>query len=217
MNKPKWIVEMRKKPLLCICLFFFTLVNSIVLAQEKKFEFSVGGGLSPFLGPDVMEDFYALGFNVRAGVGYLISPNFTIGGNFVYDSFSVDEPTGFTIDGGTFSVIEILAEGKFYFRPNNSEISTNFYVLGGFGVTRPKISDITISAPDTPSQNFSSITELEFMAALGIGGKFNATSSVGIFAELRLSILFSQGNEVNFPSLEEDEIVYLPITVGFVF
>ncbi|MCH8955718.1 outer membrane beta-barrel protein [candidate division KSB1 bacterium] len=217
MKSPNGGVELKKKPLLYICLFFITLVNSIVLGQEKKIEIRVGGGLSPFLGADVMEDFYKLGFNTGVRIGYMVSPTLAIGGRVAYNSFSIDEPPGFTIDGGTFSVIEILAEGLFYFRPNNSERFANFYVLGGFGITRPKISDITISAFDTPAQNFSSITELEFMAAFGIGGKFNVTSSVGVFAELRLSILLTQGNEVDFPSLEEDEIVYLPITVGFIF
>lgn len=205
-----------KKLALCIFLIFGTLHGSSALAQGKKSEFTVGGGLSLLLTPDSVKDFYNTGFQGVAGFGFKIMSHLLVGGSLSYNNFGLDKtallesvgtPSGSNIDivGGTINLVEILAVVKYYFLSN--EKSPNIYLLGGPGLSWGRISEVTVLIPNQKPFTQNSETDTNFTLAGGLGVRFRVGANTNLFIEGRYSALISGG----------EDLTYVPLKIGVIF
>ncbi|MFQ6116069.1 MAG: outer membrane beta-barrel protein [bacterium] len=204
-----------KKSISYLTILFVIALSTGTFAQGKQYEFAVGGGISVPLGPDEFKDFWNLGFNGNAGIGYFITPQLTIGGNFTFNRFSLDGDKmiedlggaglGISVDGGAISAFEILGVGKYYFSPIGNV--TNFYVLGGVGLGIVKVSEATISAPGIPTETVQSDSESKLLVAGGLGVTFPVGATTNIFVEGRFSLISTEGSNTTF----------LPVRAGIIF
>ncbi len=178
-----------------------------VQAQDRKFEWLVGGGIDSPLGPNEFKDTFQTGWTVKLAGGYYLTPQFTVGANVSINRFAFDEDNFVTIDnpdisGGDLSVFEFAGVGKYYLMPMTKVV--NFYVLGGPGIAHSRISDFKFRNIAGEPVTVEGSNETDFMLTAGAGVKYNVTSRWGVFVEGRYSHLFT----------ESDDTSYLPIRIG---
>ena len=203
-----------KKHLYIIPILF--LFSMLVTAQDKNYEFVIGGGIETPISPSAFSDIFDLGFTGKLAAGYFVSPQLALGANLSYNRFGLNE-SGFmkeigvpvdpnlTISGGDLSIFEFAGVGKYYLMPR--ERSTNFYILGGPGVAVSRIGEITVKSPDGTSTSEDSSSETDFLLTGGIGLKQQLNSNLGLFVEGRYSYIFTA----------DESTSYLPVRIGFIF
>jgi opacity protein-like surface antigen len=190
--------------------------SSAGLAQDRKFEYTFGGGISLLLTPNKVKDFYKTGFQGVVGFGFRIMSNLLIGGSVSYNNFGLDKtallesvgiPSDSNIDvvGGTITLVEMLGVVKYYFWA--SEKSPNFYVLGGPGFSWGRISEVSVLIPNQGPFTQNSQTDTNFTLAGGLGVKFRVGKSTNLFIEGRYSVLISDG----------EDLTYVPLKFGVLF
>ncbi len=178
-------------------------------AQDRRFEWLVGGGIDSPLGPTEFKDTFQTGWTIKLAGGYYLTPQFTVGANVSVNRFAFDEGTFITIDnpeisGNDLSVFEFAGVGKYYLLPQARAV--NVYVLGGPGIAHSRTSDFTFRNVAGEPVTTKGTNETDFMVTAGAGVKYNLTSRWGVFVEGRYSHLFTEG----------DNTAYLPIRIGVV-
>lgn len=195
-----------------LCLAF---AATSAIAQEKKVEFVVGGGIGTPLNPSDFTDAFKIGLDGRIGAGYMLSPQFALGINFGFNNFGLDKnflsnaeqiPAGLDIkiDGGNLRVYEVASMAKWYTMP--SQNATNIYLLGGPGVAFTRISDLTISALGE-TVKLDGENDTNFLLTGGAGIKQRLNNSLSVFLEGRYSHIFASG----------DDASYVPVRIGVTF
>lgn len=204
-----------KKSIFFSIVLCLALAATSAIAQQKKFEFVVGGGIGAPLNPSDFTDAFKLGLDGRIGAGYLLSPQFALGINLGFNNFGLDKdflnnveeiPAGldFKIDGGNLRVYEVASMAKWYTLP--SQNSTNFYLLGGPGVAFTRLSDLTITAVGETIK-LDGENDTNFLLTGGAGIKQRLNNNLSVFLEGRYSHLFASG----------DDASYIPVRIGVTF
>ena len=191
-------------------LIVLFLISSIQFAnaQEKKFEWMIGGGFDSPVGPESFSNEFNTGLTAKVAAGYFIMPRATLGANLSYNRFGFNKgsfTTGTDIDGSDLSIFELTGIGKYYLWPVSR--STDFYVLGGPGMAYSHSSDVTFTNTDGEVITTAGRDETDFMFTLGAGLRFDVTDRWGLFAEGRYSHVFTPN----------DNTTYLPIRAGIIF
>ncbi len=190
--------------------------GSTCLAQDRKMEYTVGGGVSLLLTPESKSDAYNTGFQGAVGFGFKISPHLLLGGSLSYNNFSLDKsalmesvgiPPGSNIDivGGSINLVEVLGVVKYYLL--SAETSPNIYIIGGPGFSWGLITEVTVVIPGQRPFTQNSETDTNFTLAGGLGVKFRVSKSTHLFVEGRYNVLISGGADLTF----------VPLRFGVVF
>lgn len=195
------------------------LIASALFAQDKSFRIMVGGGIGSPATPDQFNDSFNLGVTGQAGVDYAILSHFTIGANFAYNRFGLDQDNflgsiGMTgsdvsLKGGNLNIYEITGLGKYNLMQTASR--TNFYILAGPGVAISKNTNLTLTTPEGTTV-FKSGSESDFILTGGIGAIHKLSPRWSLFAEARYSYIFARNNLNN-----GENASYLPVRVGVTF
>ena len=199
-----------KKYVLSLVVLFLVSMFQLASAQEKKFEWVLGGGLDSPVSPDNFADEFNPGWTAKLAGGYFVTPQLTLGANLSYNRFGFDEgsfitPQSSNISGNDLSILEFIGVGKYYFLPLAR--TTNFYVLGGPGLAYSWTTDFTYTNMDGQVVTTDGDTETDFMLTAGAGVRYNVNDRWGVFVEGRYSHIF----------LENDDRSYLPVRIGLIF
>ena len=207
---------MRKSILGIIVLGVLLITASLAIAQEKKYEVVIGGGIGTPISPNDFTDAFNLGPDGRVGFGYFLTPQLTIGANVGLNRFGLDReyflqqaelPTNSTIeiDGGNILVTEVAGVAKYYMMPQTR--AGNFYLIGGPGMAVARISDFKATSGDT-SVEIEGETDTNFMLTGGAGLTYRFSGAFKLFVEGRYSHIFTGGG---------DDFSYTPVRVGVTF
>jgi opacity protein-like surface antigen len=201
-----------QKAIFSLALLAAILIASMLFAQDKKFEFIVGGGIESPLKPDAFNDGFNLGWTGKLAAGYFLTPQFTVGANLSYNRFGLDKDyflkqvpgTGTKVSGGDLAIYEFAGVGKYYLLDPSR--GTNFYMMGGPGLALSKASDLKVTTSQgTTTEKVD--TESDFMLTGGFGITQQLNSRWSLFFEGRYSYLFT----------ESDNSTYLPVRIGLLF
>lgn len=195
--------------ILAIILFFAFNLN----AQYAKYEVSLAGGLSPYLG-DINKQLLYLpsqsGFGARLGLKYNLNPSVGVRLGLAYltlkgDDKNFETPTwrkarGFTfsnnlIEGSIIAEYDFLAKRRIVKEQTNKKVS--FYGLGGvaFAMHNPTTSFNEPNTVVSETQITSDKAELGRMTSLivplGAGLRYNINNKWAIAGEFSSNIAFN--------------------------
>lgn len=193
--------------LLVIGLFAATAVGQ----EEKKATLSLSGGLSFPSQPRVFSDYWKMGFNFGAGLGYALSPFLSLSGSFDYNNFAFNEEGflkdygisgyGITVSGASATIISVLGNLKVSLTPAMESVSP--YFLGGIGFFSVSTSDVTVSAGGS-SATAKGDSESAFSVLFGAGLDIPAGEATKVFLQVAYGIGFTKVDNTN----------YLPLKAG---
>jgi hypothetical protein len=193
-----------------IALLALGLLASTAFGQEeKRATLSLSGGVSFPSQPSVFSDYWKMGFNFGASLGYALSPFLTIGGSFDYNNFAFDEEGflknlgasgyGITVSGASASIISVMGNLKVSLTP----ASVSPYFFGGLGFSRISLSDATISGGgESATVKFGSNSV--FSVLFGAGLDIPAGKATKVFLQGAYGIGFKENGNTN----------YLPVKFG---
>lgn len=190
------------------------VVSTATAQEEKKLVLSLSGGLSFPSQPQDFSDYWNMGFNVGAGIGYSFSPSLSLGGSFDYSNFSFDADAllhkagfagyGISISGGSASIITVHANLKFSLIPQGASVSP--YLLGGLGFFSLSASDVKVSYQGL-NATVSPGSESAFSIHFGAGLDIPIAQTTDLFLQLAYGIGFTEDKSTN----------YLPVKSGVFF
>ena len=165
-------------------------------------------GISKPFAPDDFQENWRSGFNVGLGLGYNLSPKFEIQGEFLYDTFQLDDNNflnGITdandvfssVTGGEASLYGLYANFK-YLSPLQKNTTLTPYMVGSLGLVSKNIAEMRVMTED---DMYTIPKESQTTAAVGMGLGLeivmgNRTSFV---VEGRFNVLFTDETTVYFP------------------
>ncbi len=129
-----------------LCLIILLLSSGTVLGQgsPKPFNLYLQGGAS--VPQDDFKDMYNYGYHLGGGLGFSLIPRVELVGRGSYHKFSleslervVENQGSISVSGGDLTMIMYGAELKL----NLGVLTTNPYVLGGYGWAKFDFEDVT--------------------------------------------------------------------------
>jgi hypothetical protein len=188
-------------------------LESPVTKNSQKPLLTVNAGFSVPTGPTNFSTYWKPGFNLGFGVGSIVLPSTSMFIRLDYNNFPLDAEgylrangaagSGYTIDGGTVSIITITGNVKVAVGPTTSVVP---YFIGGGGFFNLSQSDITISNSGSYLK-VSIKSEIALTLAGGFGVEIPVDQSTNIFAQISYGVGFNRG----------DHASYMPVKVGAVF
>jgi len=177
---------------------------------------------------------YGIGLGGGIGGYYPIGPNFAIGGNVAYYTYSANYSSNYSFgsisEGTTETVnqsnIEILAAAKYHFEGKDMRP----YLLGGLGVADVSNSGsvttvVSGSSGLNSGSTFPSTSSISPMIQIGGGVEVPAGKDMNFFAEAKLGFIFAGGTsqsvtEYGIPVTQTSPgytFIELPVNVGLDF
>ena len=181
---------------------------SIALPQENKIKpvIYAGGGVGIPMTPSIFSDFWKMGSTFGGGFGLQFNPKSELIARVYYNTFPLDADKllslagvqGASIDGLDFQSLEIFADFKYTFN-GESESKALVYLIGGFGFSNYKFSDVTVSAQgQSISLPASELSESSFAVSSGIGVDIMFSPTMGIFVEPRFTVITTKGESTGY-------------------
>ncbi len=190
-----------------------SVIGTPALAQSGLNVYLGGGGAIP-LDPTEFTDFWELGYNAGAAVGYSFGSGLELIAGIDYSTFSLDGDAllddlgtfGADIDisGGDITMLSLGAGLKFNIGKGGS---FSPYLIGMGGIFTLSISEVTVSSDGLSESAEFEDDETAFGAAFGGGFEMGISSSANLFVESTYRIAFT----------EDESTKYLPIRIGLVF
>jgi opacity protein-like surface antigen len=159
------------------------LMGSIVLPQS----------------PDELKDTWKTGYGGGVGGGYMFTPNMEVIVWLIYNSFSLDVPSGVSASGGTISSFEFIGDLKYIFVSKTQPAKARPYLVVGLGSTAVRLSESNIEGIIVPEAKESAIT-FNFGAGLEVG----LSKTIAAFVEGKYTSI----------STEVESTSYLPFRGG---
>ena len=205
-----------KKYALFILVGFFVVALMTAQAQTTGEKFRLDLTAGPALPTGDFADGYGIGFHVGATFNLPLKGGFVIFGEGRYQSFALDisewgsYPGNVTSSGGTYGAFSLVAGGKYFF-PMQSKIK--IYGLAGLGLFMQSVGDLTVhytistawyTASVTETWSFDSQTDIGVL--FGLGMNYPMSPKLSLVGELRLVVIFTEG----------DSTMFIPLLVGVV-
>lgn len=199
-----------------ITSFLLLALSLTAFAQTPKLEYQIAAGTSAFTGPQSVEQFYQRGFHIAFAVEYPLTKRWNVGGNFNFNWLGLDEqavkrsasvsPNPLTvIDGGNYTLFELLGVASYHLWPRKSKL--NVYAVGAAGAVLNRITDTAVLIPGQPPSSTPGSTKVKFAVAPGLGVKLRISEKIGVFFEGRFNVIVNSGSQ----------ITYFPIKAGILF
>ncbi|MEX1274282.1 MAG: hypothetical protein WEE20_00015 [Bacteroidota bacterium] len=190
--------------------FVLILCSTATVAQEwSPLSFTVAGGASLPTKPQAFADYWSLGFNGGAAVGYSVARAWTLVGSVDYNYFGFDEEqflkalgyedAGLHTSGGAASILTL--SGGIKYALITREDSESPYLIGTVGFFRVTSSDITVS-DDQSSVTFPGDSENAFALLFGAGVDIPSGSNINFFFEGKFGIGFTKNESTTFVSVK---------------
>jgi opacity protein-like surface antigen len=201
------------KRIILVALLVLALAVAASAESQIKPAVYAGGGIGLLSGPTFIKDYWKMGMGFGGGVGFAITPNIEIVGKVFYNQFPLDDdkilqesgaPSGVTIDGLDFRVIEFGADVKYLFTmAPDSKVGP--FLVAGVGASNYKFTDVTVSDPNqsisVPTGQYDA-TDLSFSGGGGV--EFMVSPTIAIWVDARFAYIASEG----------DAISYIPVRAG---
>ena len=199
---------MRK--LTCVLL---TIVAITSLAWSQP-ELYLGGGVAFPAGPSTFKDYWKMGYNGTAGIGFSFAPGLSAIFTASYSSFPIDESgiiakagipsaASVNVDGGTVTALDFAGNIKYSFMPKG----TSLYVVASAGYFSMSASDVTVKVSyggNSTTVTVKTNTESAFSTSIGAGVDVPVGAKIGIFIEGRYAIAFTS----------DESTSYIPVKAG---
>jgi len=180
-----------------------------------------GGGIDLLLSPDLLKDYWKMGYGFGGGVGIQVKPNLELIGRVSFNTFpfdadkfldDMDAPAGVSVDGLDFRSLEFGADMKYIFMSDQANMMFKPFVVAGLGFANIKATDATITAEDEDDIEevhlpFGDASETDFSFNFGGGFDYMFAPKAGAWVDVRYTYIASEG----------DAISYLPIRAGVKF
>lgn len=187
-------------------LFILILCSASTVAQEwSPLSFTAAGGVSLPTKPQAFADYWSLGFNGGAGIGYSVGRAWTLTAGLEYNRFAFDEEqflralgyedAGLHTEGGAASILTLTGGIKYALIPRNDTESP--YLIGMLGYFRVSSSEITVS-DDQSSVTFPGNSENALVLLFGAGIDIPSSSNLNLFLEGKIGIAFTKTETTTF-------------------
>ena len=168
--------------------------------------------------PELFSNRWDRGFNVGGGIGFSLTPHFTLQGYVDYNNLKLNEENLFTeypklgervsVEGGELKLLTISGNVKALLVPPKSTIAP--YVIGGTGFYKQDVSDILITGKLVQVE-LGVASKTTFAVGVGAGLDINLTDTIAFFIEGKYTIGFTE----NFA--DKESIKYVPVKIGLAF
>ena len=200
--------------LIAICVVFAMTQASFAQSQVKRGTLSFNSGFSLPSAPVGFADYWKTGFNFGAGLEYPLSPKVIFQGCFDYNNFPLNEdkflsedgPRGLdvSVEGGAASITTVSANLKAPLSVSGSSVTP--YFVGGLGIIRISLSDVTVRYQDE-IEIFDGVSETAVGLIFGAGLDFTINPKVNMFVEIKYVIGVTQ----------DESTRYYPVKIGLSF
>lgn len=179
----------------------------LLVQRTNKLEAYGNSGISFPTGPDEFTNYWKIGLNFGGGIGYTVSPNFTLVGYLGFNNFRFDDESflrnyglsgyGISVSGGEASIITISGNLKIILQTNLSSVYP--YFCGGIGFFKLSINDAIVYGPGG-SSIVKGNSESTFSFLFGAGIDFVIGKRTDLFIEGKYVIGFTKGESTQmFP------------------
>ncbi len=202
------------KRLIFAVLMVVVMALPVIAQTTTKPVIYVGGGVGLTLSPTEFKNYWKMGFGGGGGVGLQINGKFEVIGKVFLYSFPLNKnklltdqgnPTGVTISGGAFQVIEFGLDGKYLF-PVAAGSKFGPFLVVGVGMGNAKFKEATVSG-GTASIPIPSASETKVAFNVGAGFDYMFSPKAGLWVEGRYASISTTGSATG----------YLPIRAGLKF
>jgi len=200
-----------------LLLIIPTLLINLSFAQDaKKIQLFLSGGISIPSSPTEFTDYWNLGFNGGAGIGYVFSPNFSANAYFDFNTMALNEdnflgdlgaPSGVSIDGGSINIITVMANVKGNLIAKPKSISPYFKV--GIGLFSLSATDVTVSYMGVSMTESLDASEEALGLIFGGGIDFPVSPNILIFIEGNYCVGFTEDESTSFIPIKGGLIILL--------
>jgi opacity protein-like surface antigen len=198
-----------------IALLAIALLTTTTLSQEeKKTTLSFSSGLSFPSQPSLFSNYWNMGLNFGAGIGYPLSPSVSLIGSFDYNNFGFNDKAllsdlgyggyGITVTGSSITIITVLSNLKVTLVPETKSVSP--YLLAGMGFLSISSSDVSVSL-GSYSRSASGNSESAFALQFGTGMDIPINEKIKVFLQASYGVGLTKGTSTN----------YLPLKAGVSF
>ena len=185
------------KKAIALAVFMATALSAWAQPAQSKVSLQLGGGSNMPTGD--LRHGWGVGLGVGATINFNLAGGFTLFGDIRHSSFPIDArdwglPDDASIDGGTLAITSFFAGAKYVFDLSGA---LSLYGLAGGGMGIISASDLTATFDHSSEHiSFESSTKPGF--AFGGGLVFHINPKVGVFGEIRLVTIFTEGSSTTF-------------------
>jgi opacity protein-like surface antigen len=202
---------MYKTKLLLFVIFYFA--NISYTQAQNKINIYFEGGVSFPSHPKIFSDYWSTGYIIGTGIGYTLSPTWSISGSIHYNRFSLDDEgflrsygfggLGIQTSGGSAKIVTILSNLKYTLLAETKSLAP--YIIGGIGYMGIATSDIEFYMAGTDVVRGRSESAFSFF--LGTGLILPATKETRYFIQVSYGIGLTKNDNTHI----------VPIKAGIIF